>query len=144
MGGGVGCVEDQPQYIYSHSGDTVMTRMFVLAVAFVVGMVFSTAGALGQCPTDNTPCAWKEGRTVNIGGQFYNPVTRQIETCSLRIYSCYRCCPSNGDVSFEITLSKVEFLNPDCAQNFTGMILPAKIPKAGWQRRMPVQQLGEE
>jgi hypothetical protein len=95
-----------------------MTRMFVLAVAFVVGMVFSTAGALGQCPTDNTPCAWKEGRTVNIGGQFYNPVTKQIETCSLRIYSCYRCCPSNGDVSFEITLSKVEFLNPDCAQKF--------------------------
>ena len=55
--GGVGCVEDQPQYIYSHSGDTVMTRMFVLAVAFVVGMVFSTAEALGQCPPpDDSGC----------------------------------------------------------------------------------------
>jgi hypothetical protein len=67
-----------------------MTRMFVLAVAFVVGMVFSTAGALGQCPPPDKPgCEWRNN--------FDNFLSRELVKTRVSATSTGGCYKITGD-----------------------------------------------
>jgi hypothetical protein len=80
-----------------------MKRMFVLAVAFVVGMVFSTAEALGQCPPpDDSGCEWKLADYQKLLLYQDQGTTKECRRYFL-VYSCYRCC--NGKL--ELSLSSI-------------------------------------
>lgn len=85
-----------------------MTRMFILAVGLVIGMVFNAAPATAQCPTDDSGCEWKAMQEP------YHLLTKQRDTIrtpdgQMRIleceawfyfYVCYRCC--NGTMEIRL------------------------------------------
>ena len=87
-----------------------MTRMFILAVGLVIGMVFNAAPLMAQCPTDDSGCEWKAAaEPLHLLG-FQRDTTfksdgtvKSILVCSTYVnyYVCYRCCNGN----FELRLS---------------------------------------
>ena len=90
-----------------------MTRMFVLAVYVAIGAFFNTEilNAQWGCPTDNSPCEWKEMFVKNERLTQIDTIVAKdgkvigIQLCS-RFFSinvCYRCC--NGKL--EIRLSSI-------------------------------------
>ncbi len=115
-----------------------MTRMFILAVGLVIGMVFNAAPLMAQCPTDDSGCPWSE-MYLNVERFTQDDtVWNESRTKIVRVYSCardfsinicYRCCSGK----MEIRLSSIV----PCEKNANDSCVAVKDWTRGCESKMP-------